>query len=112
MGYLKVTKHFGLPKRSLELYVKKDANPEVLVKVHMGRAPALPDHLEAELEKYCKELDQQFYGLRLKDIKHMAFRFAIKNYLKHLFSLTKECAGKKWLRGFMSRHPDLSVRTL
>lgn len=111
MGYLKASKHFGVPKGTLERYVKKDANAEVLVKVHMGRPPALPAYLEAELEKYCKELDQRFYGLRLKDIKHMAFQLAIMNNLKYPFSLTKASAGKQWLRGFMSRHHDLSVRT-
>lgn len=72
----------------------------------MGKPPVLPDHLEAELEKYCKKLDQRFYGLRLKDIKHMAFLLAIKNNLMHPFSVSKATAGKKWLHGFMSRHPE------
>ncbi|XP_067120893.1 uncharacterized protein [Centruroides vittatus] len=111
MGYLKASKQFGVPKGTLERYVKNDAHAEVLVKVRMGRHPVLPDHLEVELEKYCKEMDQRFYGLRLKDIKYMAYQLAIKNNLKHPFSLSKASAGKKWLRGYMRRHPALSVRT-
>lgn len=37
MGYLKASNHFGVPKSMLERCVKKDANAEVLVKIHMGR---------------------------------------------------------------------------
>nr|CAH7765781.1 unnamed protein product [Callosobruchus chinensis] len=33
------------------------------------------------------------------------------NNLKHPFNLITASAGKKWLRGFMNRHPDLSFRT-
>ncbi|CAH1980463.1 unnamed protein product [Acanthoscelides obtectus] len=87
MGYLKASKHFGVTKGTLERYVKQDAEAEVLVKVCMGRPPVLPDYLEVELGKYCKELDQRFYGLRLKDIKYMAFQLPMIN-LKHTFNLT------------------------
>ncbi|CAH1996388.1 unnamed protein product [Acanthoscelides obtectus] len=111
IGYLKESKHFGVPKGTLARYVKKDAKAEVLVKVRMGRAPVLPDYLEVELGKYCKESDQRFYGLRLKDMKYMEFQFTMMNNLKNTFNLTKQSAGEKWLRGFISRHPDLSVRT-
>lgn len=41
----------------------------------------------------------------------MAFQLAIRNGLKHPFSTGKESAGKKWLRGFLTRHPQLSIRT-
>ena len=77
----------------------------------MGRRPALPDHLEERLEKYCTKMNRRFYGLRLKDIKYMAFQLVIKNNRKHPFSLIKAAAGKKWLRGFIARHSTLSVRT-
>nr|CAH7754573.1 unnamed protein product [Callosobruchus chinensis] len=62
MGYLKASKRFGAPKGTVERYVKKNTNAEVLVKVRMGRPPTLPNYLEAELVKYCNELDQRFYG--------------------------------------------------
>ncbi|XP_022824970.1 tigger transposable element-derived protein 6-like [Spodoptera litura] len=111
MGYLRAAKQFGVPKGTLERYVKKDVRAEDLVQVRMGRRPALPIDLEAELERYCKEMDRRFYGLRLQDIKYMAFQLAIKNNLRHPFSVTKASVGKKWLRGFLRRHPTLSIRT-
>lgn len=75
MGYLRAAKRFGVPKGTLERYVKKDVRAEDLVQVRMGRRPALPIDLEAELESYCKEMDRRFYGLRLQDIKYMAFNW-------------------------------------
>lgn len=56
-------------------------------------------------------MDKRFYGLRLRDIKHMAFQLAISNNLKHPFNVSKKSAGKKWLRAFLHRHPELSIRT-
>lgn len=111
MGYLRAAKRFGVPKGTLERYVKKDVRAEDLVQVGMGRRPALPIDLEAELASYCKEMDRRFYGLRLQDIKYMAFQLAIKINLRHPFSVTKASAGKKCLRGFLRRHPTLSIRT-
>jgi len=111
MGYLKVSKEFGVPRGTLERYVKKEAEPSELVKTRMGRHPILPENVEADLTNYCKEMDKRFYGLRLTDIKHMAFQLAISNNLKHPFNVNKESAGKKWLRAFLHRHPELSVRT-
>lgn len=74
----------------LERYVKKDVRAEDLVQVRMGRRPALPIDLEAELESYCKEMDRRFYGLRLQDIKYMAFQLAIKNNLS-LYKASFQC---------------------
>ncbi|KAL3288316.1 hypothetical protein HHI36_002764 [Cryptolaemus montrouzieri] len=89
IGYLRAAKQFGVPKGTLERYVKKDVRAEDLVQVRMGRRPALPIDLEAELESYCKEMDRRFYGLRLQDIKYMAFQLAIKNNLRHPSVLLK-----------------------
>lgn len=41
----------------------------------------------------------------------MAFELAICNNPRHPFSITEETAGKKWLRNFLRRHPELSVRS-
>lgn len=59
---LRAAKRFGVLKGTLERYVKKDVRAEDLVQVRMGRRSALPNDLEAELERYCKEIDRRFYG--------------------------------------------------
>lgn len=111
MGYKKAAKYFEVPKGTLERYVKdSEKTAESLVNVRMGRKPTLPQHLEDLLVKYCVEMDSRFYGLRRRDIKKMAFRLAIKNGLNHPFSYRQQCAGDKWLRGFLRRHTQLSLK--
>ena len=78
--------------------------------VRLGRKPILPDYLEEELVKYCVVMDERFFGLRRSDIRRMAFQLAIRNNLKHPFSTLSKQAGKKWLKGFLLRHPELSFR--
>jgi hypothetical protein len=80
------------------------------VGVRLGRKPILPEYLEDELVKYCKLMDERFFGLRRSDIRRMAFQLAIRNNLKHSFSAIGKAAGKKWLRAFLTRHPELSFR--
>jgi hypothetical protein len=54
MGYLKASKYFQIPKRSLERHVKdKNRTPEELVGVCLGRKPVLSNQLENQLVNYC-----------------------------------------------------------
>ncbi|XP_072380494.1 uncharacterized protein [Diabrotica undecimpunctata] len=111
MGYLKASKVFGVPKDTLERYVKSDKTPEELVGISIGRGPILPLELENELVEYALTMEQRYFGLRARDIKRLAFQLAIRNSLPHPFSGVKKSAGKKWLRLFLKRHPTLSMRT-
>ena len=111
MGYLKASKQFGVPKSTLEDYVKQfNKTPEQLVAVPIGRRPILSLKLEENLVSYCLEMDRRFYGIGLADIKRLAYQLAIKNGLRHPFSHENGAAGKKWLKGFLKRHPNLSIR--
>lgn len=112
MGYLKASKYFQIPKRSLERYVKdKNRTPEELVGVCLGRKPVLSKELENQLVNYCIGMEERFYALRSKDIRSLAFQLALRNGLKHPFNINISSAGKKWLRAFLKRHPVLSMRT-
>lgn len=111
MGYKNAAKYLEVPKGTLERYVKNfEKTTESLVNVRMGRKPTLPQHLEDLLVKYCVEMDSRFYGLRRRDIKKMVFQLAIKNGLNHPFSYRQQCAGDKWLRRFLRRHTQLSLK--
>lgn len=111
MGYKRASKYFSVPKGTPERYVKdKDNTPESLVEVNLGRKPVLTKEIEDLLVKYSLDMDTRFYGLRRKDITRMAFELALRNGLKHPFSAEKMCAGKKWLRDFLKRHLQLSLR--
>jgi len=111
-GYLKASKYYSVPTRTLERYVKDTSlSPEELVNVHVGSRTVLPSELENKLVEYCITMDQRYYGLRCQDIKSMAFQLAIRNDLKHPLTQEKLAAGKKWLRSFSKRHPVISMGT-
>ena len=112
MGYKLAAKQFGIPKGTLERYVKKrEMSADELVSVPLGRKTVLGADLEKELVQYCIEMDARFYGLRRRDIKSMAFQLAIRNGIQHPFSVKNKTAGKKWLASFLKRHPQLSFRS-
>lgn len=112
MGFLKGSKLFNVPRSTLENYVNNNTkDPETILKTKIGRKCALGDKLENELASYCKVMDQHFFGLRVKDIRVLAYQLALKNNLQHPLQSESGMAGKKCLRNFMKRHPDLSYRT-
>lgn len=63
---------------------------------------------EASLRK--RLLDNMFYGLTTKRLREIAYDFAEKNNRPHRFNKEEKLAGKEWLRGFLKRHPELSLR--
>lgn len=78
------------------------------VNVRIARPSVLSEFLQDKLVNYCLPIDSMFFSLRRKYLKRMAFQLAaLKNNLKHPFSVTKQSAGKKSLRNFLKRHPEL-----
>ncbi|CAH0721624.1 unnamed protein product, partial [Brenthis ino] len=111
MGYKKAVKLFNVPRATLKDYVKKsDKSVDDIVSGKMERKPILPVELEEELVNYCLQMEKNYYGVAASDLKRMAFQLAIRNNIPHPFSHTKKKAGKKWMKLFMARHPNLSFR--
>ena len=112
MEFLKASKLFNVPRSTLEKYVdNKTKDLDTTLKRKIGRKCALGDELENELASYCKVMDERFFGLQVKDIRVLAYQLALKNNLQHPFHSETGMAGKKWLRNFMKRHPQLCYRT-
>ena len=55
-------------------------------------------------------MEKMLYGLTTVNIRRLAYEYAEKLGIEHRFSRENRMAGKEWLRGFLSRHSDLSVR--
>ena len=110
MGYLKASIIYKVPRSTLVDYVKSNKAIDILTTTKLGRKPALSDELENMLVTYCLDMEKRFYGLTASDIRRLAFQLAIRNGLRHPFSVGKSSAGKKWQRGFLKRHPQLSFR--
>ncbi|KAF2905988.1 hypothetical protein ILUMI_00188 [Ignelater luminosus] len=62
-------------------------------------------NIEAEADKlnYKKVIDE--------DVRHIAFQLCKTNNLKNPFNKTQKAAGVKWVKLFLRRHPELSLRT-
>jgi hypothetical protein len=44
-------------------------------------------------------------------VMHLAYQLAVRNGIKNQFCKENEKAGRKWLKIFLRRHPQISVRT-
>ena len=111
MGALKASKVYSVPRTTIQ----RRLNNKNKVVVGTGKAlggfrNALPNAVEAELVKYLVEMESLFYGLSRKDLRRLAFQIAEKNGIPHNFNRDDKAAGIDWLRGFLARHPSLTVR--
>jgi hypothetical protein len=108
MGLKRASRVFEVPRSKLKN--KVNSKETDIENTRLDRKPVLPYNLEEELVSYCLMVERKFFGLITRDMKRLAFELAIKNGLAHPFSVQQGKAGWKWLRNFMCRHPQLSLR--
>lgn len=102
----KVAEMLGMPESTLRKRLKQDSVPESL-----GRFKCtFNKEMELELVEHVRDLDERFFGVTPKQFRRLAYEFAEKNEIEHQFNKESKIAGKDWLRGFMKRHPSLSLR--
>ncbi|GJQ67708.1 hypothetical protein Trydic_g16531 [Trypoxylus dichotomus] len=51
-------------------------------------------------------MEKRLFGLHMKDERRLAYQLPIHNNIPKC-----EMAGKDWMAGFLTRHPDISVRS-
>ena len=56
-------------------------------------------------------LKSRLYGIRPINFRKLAFQIAEINKIPTRFNTEKKLAAEKWLRSFLTRHPELSLRT-
>jgi transposase-like protein len=74
-----------------------------------GRPTVLHETDETELVTTVKNLSAVGFPLARKDIQRLAFSYAKAKGYKG-FSDKRDAAGYYWFHGFLSRHPDISVK--
>ena len=72
--------------------------------------PTLDPPVEAAIHAHLKRMETALFGLTTIDVRRLAYAVAQKLGVQHPFSHANKMAGYDWLRGFLSRHDDLSVR--
>ena len=78
-------------------------------KKHVGRQVDLPEDIEAQLVKHAIDLEARFYGLTPQNLRRLAYQIAEINQVKTRFNHDEKLAGKKWLKGFLKRHPEIPL---
>ena len=112
MGCKKASKLFGIPRMTLKRRVNnsnQDATEDR--KILGSKRPVFTSEQEKELVDYLLKMETMFYGLTIKDVRHLAFQLAERNKIKHPFNKESGLAGEDWFYGFRARHPELTLRS-
>ena len=56
-------------------------------------------------------MQRKFFGLTVAGFLRLAYQLAVRNGIKNQFCKRNEKAGRKWLKNFLHRYPQISVRT-
>ena len=108
----KAAKTFGIPKTILLRRIKQKNKHANDSKIQLGRPIDIPMKPEKQLDEHCLKLESMFNGLTPTNLRKLAYRLASTNSTNTRFNDDKQIAGKEWQRGFLSRHPELSISTL
>ena len=65
--------------------------------------------IERDLVHYIVEMEEMMFGIGIREVRRLAFQLAERNGLSHRFK--NGMAGKDWVRSFLNRNPELSIRT-
>lgn len=102
-----VSRSFGIARSTLQDRLKHNNNAS---EPSMGRHPVFSKEDEKLLAAQVIKLSKLFYGISPAEIKRCAFAYARQNGIKNPFSQESQSAGKAWLRGFLTRNQNISLR--
>ena len=100
-----------MPRFTLYDYVRSNWDNFQAAQSKLGRKPIIPPALEETLVEYILLTERKYFGCTRDDVRSLAFQLSVHNKIHSPFSITKEAAGKDWLKRCMKRHSDkLSLR--
>lgn len=111
MGWLAASKQFNVPQATLRRRAQNKNKKVRGINKGLGRfSTTFPMEMENELVEHIKMRENMLFGLTVTDLRKLAYEFAEANNLPHRFCKVEKIAGFEWLRGFRTRHPELSLR--
>lgn len=102
-------KQYGIPRGTLQRHIKKAASGQGVSKV-LGRPTLLTAEQEEELTNLILDMEARLYGLYTEDVRHIMYSYCERNNIPNNFNPDTKMAGKKWLKLFLRRNRELSVR--
>ena len=106
LGLRQAAKQYSVPGGTLCRRLKKD----VSAIAPATRPPTFSAEDERILVQYLQEMESLGFGLGIKAVCKLAYEMAEEAGILHRFNKEKKKAGYDWYQGFMSRHPELSLR--
>lgn len=95
---------YGIPRSTLQRHLQSGS-----AKKKLGRhTTVFTPEQEIELIEYLFHMDALFYGLSKTEFLKLVYEYAEINDIAHPFK--NEIAGSDWYKGFVMRHPDLTLR--
>ena len=109
--YAKACRRYAVPCGTLRRRCTSTTNFTIdNVQLKNGPSSVLPPILELKLKNYIIHSYNCLSGLTFVDIRKAAYTLANKHHISNKFNIHTKMAGKCWLKGFRSRHPELSHR--
>ncbi|RVE40996.1 hypothetical protein evm_014353, partial [Chilo suppressalis] len=106
IGVNEISRRYGIPSRTLRRrYAKKNSE-----KLTLGKHPTLDFDNEKRLVAHIQKLEKAGFPTTRQDVRRLAFEFAEKLGLENSFNKETRMAGQHWLKSFLERHPELSIR--
>jgi len=56
-------------------------------------------------------MERKLFGLTMADVMRLTYELAVRNLIRKQFCKRNEKAGRKLLKNFLRRQPQISVRT-
>ena len=104
-------KQHNIPRSTLQRRLKEmSQNGGVVEDTQIGRPCTLTAEQEEELVSIIMDMESRLYGLTPENVRSVVFSFCKKYKVENRFNADKGMAGRKWLKLFLRRHPELSVR--
>jgi len=112
MGSYKASRVFNVQQITLQRYDKdRQKSSSEAIKTKLGREQVLPCEVENDLVQHCVLMERKIFDLTVADVMHLPYQHAVRNGIENQFCKKTEKAGRKWLKNFLRRHPQISVRT-
>ena len=107
-----VGRRFGIARTTLRNNILKESNgSNSTLEPNYRHAMIFSNEQERLFSEYLETCSRMFHGLTQTSARKLAYEMAYTNGIKYPSSWDEnKTAGKEWMIGFLSRHPNLSLR--
>jgi hypothetical protein len=112
MGSYRASRVFTVPQTTLERCIEdREKSSTEAIKPKLGRKQVLSCAAENDVAEHRLLMERKFFGLTVADVMCLAYQLAVRNGIKNQFCKRNEKDGRKWLKHFLSRHPEILARS-